>query len=234
VLTKDATRIHVIQAIKRAATSLQAGDIFMLYYSGHGGQLPDLNEDEEDALDETWCLYDGQLVDDELHACLADFAAGVRVLVLSDSCHSGTVSKMFFYMAALDSPALTTPSLDPSARSMSLVKAMPPEVAPSVYEANKGFYDPILKSMSHNSLDKAKARIILISGCQDNQLSLAGPFNSAFTAQLKIVWNAGKFKGNYLEFCNSIKKRLPPTQSPNYYLVGPANRQFESEPVFTI
>ena len=53
--------------------------------------MPDVIGEEADKLDETWCLYDGQLIDDELYFELSKFAAGVRILVLSDSCHSGTV-----------------------------------------------------------------------------------------------------------------------------------------------
>jgi hypothetical protein len=66
--------------------------IFFLTYSGHGGQVPNTGNDfEPDGFDETWCLYDGELIDDELYTALGSFAAGVRIFVLSDSCHSGTV-----------------------------------------------------------------------------------------------------------------------------------------------
>ena len=41
---------------------------FLLTYSGHGGQINDVNNDEPDGLDETWALYDRELVDDELYA----------------------------------------------------------------------------------------------------------------------------------------------------------------------
>jgi hypothetical protein len=34
------------------AAELLPGDIFLLTYSGHGGQLPDLNNDEPDNIDE--------------------------------------------------------------------------------------------------------------------------------------------------------------------------------------
>ena len=37
--------------------------------------------------------FDGQLIDDELYFELSKFASGVRVLVLSDSCYSGTVTR---------------------------------------------------------------------------------------------------------------------------------------------
>jgi hypothetical protein len=64
LLTKRATRTAVIKALKEASGKLMPGDIFLLSYSGHGGQLPDLNNDEEtDSQDETWCLYNGELVD---------------------------------------------------------------------------------------------------------------------------------------------------------------------------
>ena len=77
--------------MRAAGKTLSSGDFFFLTYSGHGGQVPDVTGEEADKQDETWCLYDGQLIDDELYLELSRFAAGVRILVLSDSCHSGTV-----------------------------------------------------------------------------------------------------------------------------------------------
>src|SRR5262245_6466753 len=93
LLTRAGTRAKVLSAIKSAAAALVSGDIFFLTYSGHGGQLPDMNGDEVDNQDETWCLYDGELVDDDINSTLCAFKAGVRVLVLSDSCHSGTATR---------------------------------------------------------------------------------------------------------------------------------------------
>ena len=92
LLTKDGTVENVKGSIHSAAQELKSGDYFFLSYSGHGGQLSDLNRDErDDHYDETWCLYDREFVDDELNVCLRDFQEGVRIFVLSDSCHSGTV-----------------------------------------------------------------------------------------------------------------------------------------------
>src|SRR5215218_6243604 len=88
LLTNKATRNAVSAEIARAAKTLKAGDIFFLTYSGHGGQLPDRNGDEiDDHQDETWCRDDGEIVDDELNDLYTRFAKGVRVLILSDSCH---------------------------------------------------------------------------------------------------------------------------------------------------
>jgi hypothetical protein len=87
----QATRAAVTNAIRGAAGELQGGDFFLLTYSGHGGTIPDVDGDEEDQVDETWCLFDGQLLDDELNILWSEFEAGVRLLVVSDSCHSGTM-----------------------------------------------------------------------------------------------------------------------------------------------
>ena len=93
LLTKKGTRAKTLAAMRKAAKALRKGDFFFLTYSGHGGQVPDVTGEEADKQDETWCLYDGQLIDDELYFELSRFAAGVRILVLSDSCHSGTVTR---------------------------------------------------------------------------------------------------------------------------------------------
>jgi len=229
LLTKAATRAKVTGEIVKAAKALKKGDIFMLTYSGHGGQLPDLNNDEPDAQDETWCLYNGELVDDELYACLGKFKQGVRILVFSDSCHSGSVVKMAYYQG-------TT-----AARSSGLgaqgvrYRFMPPDVALRTYRANKSFYDKILRNIKlKDSIEAVKAAVLLISGCQDNQLSSDGDFNGLFTSQLLRVWKNGVFKGNYKKFHRGILRRMPPDQTPNYFRAGQIDKKFEAQTPFTI
>jgi len=94
VTNEQATSVRVLAEISRAARELGSGDIFLLTYSGHGGQVDDANNDEPDREDETWALWDRQVVDDELYALWAQFEPRVRIVVLSDSCHSGTVAKL--------------------------------------------------------------------------------------------------------------------------------------------
>jgi len=229
LLTKAATRAKVVGEISRAARMLKAGDIFMLSYSGHGGQLPDLNSDEPDAQDETWCLYDGELVDDELYAQLGKFCAGVRILVFSDSCHSGTVVKLAYYQGTRAAPG------SGSRRQGTRYRFMPADVALRTYRANRGFYDNVLKGTGLRRAEKAvRASVLLISGCQDNQLSSDGDFNGLFTGQLLRVWKKGAFKGDYRKFHASIVRRMPPDQTPHYYRVGRINLKFEAQRPFTI
>ena len=93
LLNEEATVEAIHQQLTAAAAQLHEGDFFFITYAGHGGQVPDLSGDEPDGYDETWCLYDGQLVDDSLYGAFCTFAPGVRIFVMSDSCHSGSVTR---------------------------------------------------------------------------------------------------------------------------------------------
>ncbi len=68
LLTKAATSTAVLAAVETAAKELVEDDFFVLTYSGHGGQINDVNKEESDGLDDTWVLYDRALLDDELYA----------------------------------------------------------------------------------------------------------------------------------------------------------------------
>lgn len=88
--TAQATHDNVVHALSGAAQTLRAGDTLVFYYSGHGGQQPDMNGDEQDGHDETLVAYDREIVDDELNLVWTAFKPGVRIVMLSDSCNSGT------------------------------------------------------------------------------------------------------------------------------------------------
>jgi metacaspase-1 len=229
LMTKAATRSHVMEGIKHSALELKTGEIFMLSYSGHGGQVPDRSNDEPDDQDETWCLYDGQLIDDELYLLLGQFAVGVRILVFSDSCHSGTVAKM----AYLTGTTAARASADEGGQIR--YRAMPDNVALRTYRTNKPFYDGLQEGKTpKDSQPDPKASVLLISGCQDNQLSQDGAFNGLFTGQLLRVWKDGLFRGNYRTFHRSIVRRMPPDQTPNLYAVGASDPSFLRQKPFTI
>lgn len=241
LLTAKGTRANVLGGMRAASKTLRAGDLFFLTYSGHGGQVPDVTGEEPDKKDETWCLYDGQLIDDELYLELSRFAAGVRILVLSDSCHSGTVTR-----------ALPPPPPPPGQR----VKLMPDSVARRVYTEHQEFYDRLQQDVQKAAVkapvdpDAALAlvgpaaqatalvgrfrpAVVLISGCQDNQSSMDGDHNGAFTEQLLKVWNHGGFTGNYSSFHAAIRAGMPATQSPNLFVLGSAAALLAQAP-FTV
>ena len=151
--------------------------------------------------------------------CWQDLLTGVRIFVLSDSCHSGTVLK-----AALNQPIMM---METSRGNQPRYKFLPDEKAAQAYRKNKAFYDPILRDPKlGKNREKIKASVILISGCMDNQYSMDGIFNSLFTAHLLRAWHEGTYKGSIKTFHGKIKEIMPPTQTPNYLLMGPKNTGF--------
>ncbi len=244
LLSKKATRANVLAKLRSAAKSLKSGDLFVMTYSGHGGQVPDVNGDEPDKKDETWCLFDGQLIDDELYFELNRFKAGVRILVLSDSCHSGSVTR-----------ELPPPPPPTGQRA----KLMPDAVARRVYGEHQAFYDKLQQDVAQAAgkaivdpdaalaaltqvgaaahatalVGSFRPAVILISGCQDNQTSMDGEHNGAFTEALLKVWNLGHFLGNYDAFHTRIRAALPASQSPNLFTLGKTGR-FLTQTPFTV
>ncbi len=74
-------------------------------YSGHGTSVVDKNGDEEDGYDEALCPVDyasaGFIVDDDIKANFVDkLPANVKLLMLVDACHSGTMLDLkYSYLA---------------------------------------------------------------------------------------------------------------------------------------
>jgi hypothetical protein len=91
LLTQQATGKSMLDNIDLAASSLNNGDLFFFFFSGHGDQIKDENGDEADHLDEALAAYDRRIIDDELPPIWAKFRPGVRILMISDTCNSGTI-----------------------------------------------------------------------------------------------------------------------------------------------
>jgi len=228
LLNEEGTREAVTQAIVDASEALESGDMLFISYSGHGASVPDETEDEEDGKDESWCLFDGFLLDDELHALWTRFAEDVRIMVVSDSCHSGTVTKV-------------APGQDPE--TMILSKFFPDDEAKRVYMEHKRMYLKI-KAEAAEFLDKEiKASVKLIAGCQDDESSYILPedVNSLLTKELNRVWDAGQFVGNTEEFFEQLKESVVTIahknkiyQTPNLYDIGKKNEAFDAQKPFGI
>jgi len=218
LLNESATRENIIRAINQAAAKLQAGDIFFVSYSGHGHRIPDTNGDDEDGMDETWCLYDAQLIDDELAVFWSRFKAGVRILVISDSCHSGTITK---------------PGQNEPLYTQQTPRFLPIEIMQKTWKDHEAFYTSLTKDLPRTQ-PEIKATIRLLSGCQDNQSSYDGYPHGAFTTQLLQVWDGGRFQGNYQQFHKKILMRMPATQSPNHAVIGTSHPLFDQQTPFKI
>lgn len=91
-------RKTILDALKHLASFLcekrepERKRIAFIYYLGHGNQTRDLNGDEADGMDELWCLRSGErILDDEISLIFKDIPENSKVILISDSCSSGTM-----------------------------------------------------------------------------------------------------------------------------------------------
>lgn len=97
----EATRAGILSAIEtRLIAPSQQGDIVILHYAGHGSQMPDDGNDEQDGWDETIVPHDARTTDvydindDEINGMLRELTRRTgNVTFIFDSCHSGTISR---------------------------------------------------------------------------------------------------------------------------------------------
>jgi hypothetical protein len=231
LLNEEATRDNVVSAITLASTRLQSGDMFFLSYSGHGTLFEDedgdeeVDSDNEKAHDEAWCLYDGFLLDDELHYFWMLFEEGVRIFMISDSCHSGTMNKDVFN------------------EGLPIEKSFSKEEAKNLYLKRKAYYDEIKKRASRAKEKEIKATVLLIAGCEDRESSHIFPpdENSVLTVGLNDVWSDGEFEGTTIEFFNQVKEivvtkafKKRKFQTPKLYIIGRENEDFNQQKPFVI
>ena len=149
-------------------------------------------------------------------------------MVVSDSCHSGTVTKV-------------APGQDPE--TMIISKHFPDEEAERVYVEHKSFYLKVKAEAAESKEKEVKASVKLIAGCQDIESSYVLPDdeNSLLTKELNRVWDAGQFVGTTVEFFEQIKVGVTAIayenrifQEPNLYDVGVKNEKFDTQKPFGI
>ena len=197
------------------------GDLFVLCYSGHGGQVRDPSGEEADWEDETWVLWDRQLLDDELYALWSGFKPGVRILVLSDSCHSGSVVRD----KSRRSPA--------NAATSDRFKFIPRDVQDRTDEAHRNEYEPPadVREGRHGRRRGGRRADLRLPGQPDSR---DGDRNGLFTQRLREVWAGGTFAKGHRAFYRAISELMPPDQTPNYFRVGKTSSGFERMVPFTI
>ena len=120
ILRNDEATLRGITArAKTAVQSLAPDGLLILYFSGHGGQLREaVAGSEPDGQDETICLWDGPLRDDEVWTLLQQIPAGIRVWMITDSCNSGTNYRGVHDYASGIAARATREGRDPSAVSL--------------------------------------------------------------------------------------------------------------------
>lgn len=186
ILTDDGknpepTTKNILLAMYNLTEVTKRGDTLYVHYSGHGSHIDDQNGDEADGQDECICPSDyihGFITDDTLNDILVKkLAAGAKLRVVFDSCHSGS---------ALDLPVRWISG-----------SIFANEKRPSLLPTALG--DKV--TLAVNKL-KIPADVIFFSGCKDAQTSADAQFdsrnNGALTwAMLKTLNAVSKSKSPY-------------------------------------
>ncbi|KAG0043476.1 Ca(2+)-dependent cysteine protease [Gryganskiella cystojenkinii] len=99
--TRIPTKANIIAAMQWLVRDARPNDSFFFHYSGHGGQTPDLDGDEDDGFDETIYPVDhqraGVIIDDTMHDIMVKpLPPGCRLTAIMDCCHSGSALDLPF------------------------------------------------------------------------------------------------------------------------------------------
>jgi hypothetical protein len=208
LLDRQATKKGIVSALNTTIGQAKSGDVVVFTYSGHGSWQPDRDGDEPDGRDEGWCPYDlssaGLLTDDEMYELFGSLAKGARLVMLSDSCHSGTVARM----------------APPAGDSAPRIRFLPPERF--LKPAQLRIADRIRRTTRAAAVKPHRA--LLISGCMDYEYSYDASFggraNGAYTYFALKALQKLKATATYLDWHAAIRKALPNQshpQSPNLF-----------------
>jgi hypothetical protein len=236
LLGEAATTANLTRQIAGAVGRLTREDILLVTFSGHGSTSPDLNDDESDGYDETWCLHDRQLLDDELFTLWSAAPRGARILVVSDSCHSGSVTRSLVERAydGHENAAPAAPRWPCPHEAGTVAKGFTDELATEVFERNRGVYAEVQKRVPGGRRLPVRASVLLLAACQDWQAAMDQPDHGIFTSALLEVWQNGAFRGNYLEFHAEIYHSIKRIQKPCYDRCGEPLPAFDMQRPFTI
>lgn len=210
MLDKKATGKAIRKAIASIVGNAVKGDRVIIQYSGHGSFVPDEDGDEADNTDECLCPYDimtnGPITDDELFDLYDAKMNGVQVVMISDSCHSGTVAKF--------APIVTPPSTSIKDAPRRRVRFLPPSVFLPKEAVNKLGVCRAFRA----SNPPGRYASLLLAGCQDTEYSydacFNGRYNGAFSYVALSVLKKIKKGANFSQWFKEIREVLPSQQYP--------------------
>ena len=153
LLNEKAVRAAILKSFHKLITDTKTNDTVVIYYSGHGSQIPD--KTEVDSLDETIIPYDYRnsvygafpILDKQIRNMLDELSAKTtNITIIFDCCHSGGITKDLLTGTEREAPADTreAPSSD------------------DFLPVNRGYH-------AKKALNDQNARFVLIAGCQSAQ-----------------------------------------------------------------
>jgi hypothetical protein len=206
-----ATKKNMLDECSRIVEQTGPSDISVITYSGHGTWIPDEDGDEADGRDEALCPWDigttGNIItDDELFEIFSGRKYSARILFISDSCHSGTVSRA----------STAVPGIKDDPWKFQRTRFLAPE-----FHLAKDRI-PLAKRVERTRVKgKIRNATVLMSGCADHEYSYDAWFNGrpngAFTyVALKALEFLGDIIGmeTYYDWHRLIRNYLPSVYYP--------------------
>ncbi|HZB40324.1 MAG TPA: caspase family protein [Ilumatobacter sp.] len=195
LIDSQATKKRVLAAVDKLVADAKKGDVLVFTNSSHGTYVADRDGDET-RYDEAMCPYDMKknlILDDELRQRFAGIADGVRLTVISDSCHSGSVTR---------GEVLDTPD-DRRRRFVNPRTLGLPEIQGVRRKA---------KPRTTDVHPERRMREVLVSGCRDNQYSydarINGTYHGAMTYYALRIIEQANYDLSYEELWDQLVERL--------------------------
>lgn len=200
LLDKNATRKNILAGLEDLLAGAKSGDVLVFTNASHGTYKADQDGDEPD-YDEALCPYDTDsnlIIDDDLREMLANkVSEGVLLTVISDSCHSGSVTRV----------------MAEGSRRKRRSRELPPSVwggrqldGEQMRAARKR------KKEKGEKYPESGMREILLSGCMSNQTSadaeIDGDFHGAMSYYAIQAIRDADYKLSYRQLHDRVKALL--------------------------
>jgi metacaspase-1 len=204
----QATRSAIMKGLKELLAGARKGDVLVFTNSSHGTYQADDSGDEA-RYDEALCPYDvadNLIVDDDLRKLFANLPAGVHLTVISDSCHSGTVTRA---AVSENFPGMKTPDhrrvrfLNPGLRG-----------------------DPVISNpwkarpKGKDKYPESDMKEVLLSGCTDREYSydalLDGTYHGAMTFYALQTIREASYRLTYAQLHSGVRFLLDENAYPQH------------------
>ena len=202
-----ATQKAMQSAIAQLIRGGRKGDVLLVHFSGHGSNVPDNDGDEADSRDEILCPTDldwkNPFRDDWLRKTFDGMRAGVSLTVITDCCHSGTITR-----------AVQPPDAKVKERYLpspwDLVACESGRNLRGVRRS--GLHKASMAARRTRDIVSAELPEVLISGCRADQTSadafIGGSYNGALTFNLAAAINEAKGRLTYRQLHDATISKL--------------------------
>lgn len=202
----EATWEGIVSAVQDAVAGAAKGDVLVVTYSGFGTYVPDperFGADLREALCPTDVAQGRLLLLDELDALLNQRATGSLAVVISDTCHAGTVTRG------------DDQSFDPGTARM---RILPPQVWMDARRAHhENFFEDLPQRKAEGLGD------LLVTACHGYEFGWEGRFagraSGVFTYHALKALASLQAGASYEAWARAIQSFLPSsrwTQSPRF------------------